>query len=200
MRLHDELTKAGERYRITFVPEPICWTEVPTDLRTLKTQRARWQRGLSESLWMHRGLLFRRNAGLVAWVGMPFTILVEWLAPVIEVVGYAYMIVGLVLGFVDIEVMAIFLAVAVGFGTLLSVMGLVLEEMSFKVYSSAGQVLRLFGAALVENFGGRQLMSLFRVIGMFQWIFGRRRTWGEMRRDAPWSPGEPDETPIADKV
>ncbi len=200
VRLHDYLTRVGRPYSITFVPEPICWTEVPTDLRTLRVQRARWQRGLSESLWMHRGLLFRPGGGWVSWVGMPFAVLVEWASPIVEVTGYAYMITGLVLGLVDLQVMAVFLVVAVGFGTLLSVMGLVLEEMSFKVYGQASQALRLFSAAVLENFGFRQLVSVFRLIGTLQWLFGRRRTWGEMRRGAPWGRQTTKPAPATDRA
>lgn len=186
VRLHHHLVEKDEPYQITFVPEPICWTEVPTDLSVLRTQRARWQRGLSESLWMHRGLMFHRRAGWVGWIGMPFMFLVEWLSPVIEVVGYVYMVLGLLFGFVDREVMAVFLAVSIGFGTLLSVMGLVLEEISFKVYSRPGQAARLFLAAVLENFGFRQLISLFRMIGILQWLVGTQRKWGDMQRQAPW--------------
>lgn len=200
VRLHDHLTSIRRPYQITFVPEPICWTEVPTDLRTLFVQRARWQRGLSESLWMHRGMLFRRGGGVISWVGMPFTIVVEWLSPIVEVVGYAYMLAGFAFGFVDLEVMLVFLAVAVGFGTLLSLMGLALEEMSFKVYGRASQVLRLFAAAVVENFGFRQLVSVFRLVGTVQWLLGRKRTWGDMQHRAAWSPETTDERPILEKA
>ena len=190
VRIHHHMRRLKQPYRITFVPEPICWTEVPADLRTLRHQRARWQRGLSESLWQHRGLIFHRNGGLVGWVGMPFMVIVEWASPIVEVFGYTYMIVGLALGWVDWQVMAIFLLVAIGFGTLLSVMGLVLEEMSFKVYARAGQALKLFAAALIENLGFRQMVSVFRLIGTVQWLFGRRPKWGDMQRQAPWNSRE----------
>ncbi|NKB88589.1 MAG: glycosyltransferase [Acidobacteria bacterium] len=188
VRMHRILRAARRDYRITFVPEPICWTEVPEDLRTLRIQRARWQRGLSESLWSNRRLLFHPQGGAAGWVGFPFMVLVEWLSPIVEVFGYAYMFIGLAMGWVDLPVMLVFLAVAVGFGTLLSVMGLVLEEMSFKVYSHAGQMVRLFAIAVIENFGFRQLMSVYRLIGTLQWIFGARHNWGDMQRRAPWGP------------
>ncbi len=194
VRLHHHFCDREQPYKITFVPEPICWTEVPTELKVLKTQRARWQRGLSESLWRHRQLMFHRNGGWVGWVGMPFMLLVEWLSPAIEVVGYVYMLLGLLLGFVDYQVMAIFLSVSIGFGTLLSVMGLVLEEISFKVYSRPGQAVRLFAAAVLENFGFRQLVSLFRLLGILQWLAGTEHQWGEMNHQAPWE-SETDPAP-----
>jgi cellulose synthase/poly-beta-1,6-N-acetylglucosamine synthase-like glycosyltransferase len=199
VRLHNHLLTTGRDYRITFVPEPICWTEVPTDLKTMRIQRARWQRGLSESLWAHRSLMFRPRGGVVSWVGFPFMVLVEWASPLIEVVGYVYMIVGLLMGWVDISVMLVFLAVSVGFGTLLSVMGLVLEEMSFKVYRHAGQAVKLFAVAVLENFGFRQLMSVYRLIGTLQWLFGTRHHWGDMERTAPWQPEGSKELPAPDK-
>lgn len=200
VRLHHHLRQQGRDYRITFVPEPICWTEVPEDLGTLRRQRARWQRGLSESLWRHRGLPFLPRAGAVGWIGFPFMVAIEWLAPLVEVVGYAYMLIGLAMGWVDVSVMLVFLVVAVGFGTLLSVMGLVLEEMSFKVYTRADQVVRLFVAAVLENFGFRQLTALFRLFGTVQWIFGSRRQWGEMRRRAPWSRTPDSDNPVSDQA
>ncbi len=198
VRMHHHLCREGREYRITFVPEPICWTEVPEDLATLRKQRARWQRGLSESLWAHRSLMFRPGGGAVAWIGFPFMILVEWLSPIVEVVGYIYMAVGLAMGWVDLTVALVFLGVAVGFGTLLSVMGLVLEEMSFKVYTRAGEAMRLFAAAVIENFGFRQLMSLFRLIGTVQWLVGSRRQWGDMKRRAPWSPDGAKKIPASE--
>lgn len=183
VRLHHHLREQGTPYRITFVPEPICWTEVPTDLRTLKNQRMRWQRGLSESLLAHRGLLFARGGGAVSWIGFPFMVLVEWLAPVIEVTGYLYMTVGFLVGFVDPWVMAVFLMVAIGFGTLLSLMGLLLEELSMSVYTRPREIVVLFGAAILENFGYRQLVSVFRLMGILQWLVGSGKgEWGEMRR------------------
>ncbi len=200
VRLHHYLRRERRDYKITFVPEPICWTEVPEDLGTLRTQRARWQRGLSESLWEHRGLAFRSGGGAVSWVGYPFMVLVEWLSPIIEVVGYVYMVVGLAMGWVDLPVMLIFLAVSVGFGTLLSVMGLVLEEMSFKVYTRAGQAVKLFAVAILENLGFRQLMSVYRLIGTVQWLVGARHHWGDMERRAPWEPDGSEELQVSDKA
>ncbi len=199
VRLHRKLRLADRDYRITFVPEPICWTEVPEDMTTLRKQRARWQRGLSESLWLHRELAFHPRGGTVGWIGFPFMLLVEWLSPLVEIVGYTYMLVGLAMGWVDTTVALIFLAVSVGFGTLLSVMGLVLEEMSFKVYARPGQAVKLFAAAVLENFGFRQAMSLFRLIGTLQWALGTRHHWGDMSRRAPWGPEGTNELKPSEK-
>jgi cellulose synthase/poly-beta-1,6-N-acetylglucosamine synthase-like glycosyltransferase len=44
VRMHHRLREARVPYRIRFVPDPVCWTEVPESLRVLQRQRNRWQR------------------------------------------------------------------------------------------------------------------------------------------------------------
>ena len=53
-RMHRHLRDRGIPYRIEFLPDPVCWTEVPEDLKTLARQRNRWQRGLMDSLRFHK--------------------------------------------------------------------------------------------------------------------------------------------------
>src|ERR687893_2740975 len=43
------LRENDRRYKISFVPDPIAWTEVPDTLRVLGRQRDRWHRGLLET-------------------------------------------------------------------------------------------------------------------------------------------------------
>jgi hypothetical protein len=62
VRLHRYHRFKGLPYRIGFVPDPICWTEAPVDLKTLRNQRIRWQRGLCESIVQSPDLLFNPKA------------------------------------------------------------------------------------------------------------------------------------------
>jgi cellulose synthase/poly-beta-1,6-N-acetylglucosamine synthase-like glycosyltransferase len=48
-RLHRHLLEKGADYRIQFVPDPVCWTEAPSDLKSLGRQRARGTR----DCWIH---------------------------------------------------------------------------------------------------------------------------------------------------
>lgn len=186
VRMHHYLRLIERPYRITQVPDPICWTDVPETLKALKSQRIRWQRGLSESLTMNFRLLFDRRGGFLSWLAFPFNVVFEWLGPVIEVTGYTYMIVGYFFGWVDLTVMLVFFVVAVGLGTLLSVMALLLEEMSFQVYEKPRDILTLFAAAVLENFGYRQMISVFRLWGLVHWAVGGTMTWGGRTRAPGW--------------
>ena len=169
-----------------FVPDPICWTEAPEDLRTLKNQRIRWQRGLAESLSMNFSLLFHPRSGAVGWLAFPFMIIFEWLGPLVEVTGYLFMFLIYLFGVISGQALWIFLFIAVGFGLLLSVSALMLEEMTFHLYPRGRHLARLLGAVLLENLGYRQINSLWRLIGLFRWLLRSRAHWGEMKRKGSW--------------
>jgi len=97
-RLHRHLLEARADYCIDFVPDPVCWTEVPSDLRSLGRQRARWQKGLLDVLWPNRDMLFRPRYGRIGCLALPYLWLFEFLAPVIEVSGIATIVLAALLG------------------------------------------------------------------------------------------------------
>lgn len=186
MRLHRVHRQRGIPYRIVYVPNPVCWTEVPESPRTLRHQRVRWQRGLAESLSMNMGLLFCRRAGWVGWVAFPFNVLFEWLGPVIELSGYIFMIVGFWYGVIAVPAFLAFTLVAIVLGVLQSTSALLLEEMSFHLYPNPRQVFTLFVMAILENFGYRQLTLIWRMEGLLHWLFGTKPRWGTMTRSGRW--------------
>src|SRR3984893_898935 len=86
-RLHRHLLDKGADYRIEFVPDPVCWTEVPSDLRSLGRQRASWHKSLLDVLWPNKDMLFRPRYGRIGCLALPYLWLFEFLAPVIELGG-----------------------------------------------------------------------------------------------------------------
>ncbi len=186
VRLHRYHRQQRIPYRIRYLPDPICWTECPQDLGTLGRQRSRWQRGLAESLGRHARLAFSRRGGTPGWLAWPFMTLFEWLGPLVELAGYCFMLGGFALGAVSLSALTLFLLVAIGMGILLSVNGLLLETLSFRVYTRRRDMLQLFLMAVLENLGYRQLNTLWRCRGLWQWFSRRRHHWGAMRRDGTW--------------
>lgn len=182
VRLHHHKRLRREPYRIVFLPDPICWTEAPEKLATLKNQRVRWQRGLMESLWAHRGLLFHPRGGEVSWLAYPVMLLFEAIGPVIELTGLLFFVVAIAAGWIDWPSFGAFMLLALGLGLMLSASALVLEEMSFHVYPRVRQLLPLAAAMLLEHLGYRQLTLWWRIVGMARWLRGRPAQWGEMRR------------------
>jgi cellulose synthase/poly-beta-1,6-N-acetylglucosamine synthase-like glycosyltransferase len=189
VRLHRLHREAGTPYRIVFVPDPICWTEAPESLRVLRSQRTRWQRGLAESLTMNRELAFGRRSGAAGWFAFPFMVVFEWLGPLIEVGGYVLMLTAAALGLLSWPAFAVFVLLAIGLGMALSACALLLEELSFHIYKRPRELALLAFGALAENFGFRQLVTLWRLEGLLRWASGARARWGEMTRTAHWQKG-----------
>src|SRR5215213_4690495 len=121
-RIHHVLRENDRKYRISFVPDPIAWTEVPDTLRVLGRQRDRWHRGLIDTLFRHRKMLFNPRYGTPGLLGLPYFL-------IFELLGYVAFLVGLVLGVLNAEFALAFLLVAVGLGVFLSTAAVFLEEL-----------------------------------------------------------------------
>jgi cellulose synthase/poly-beta-1,6-N-acetylglucosamine synthase-like glycosyltransferase len=186
VRIHHQLRTQGRPYRIEFVPDPVCWTEVPEDRQTLRNQRIRWQRGLSESLNAHWGLVFSRRGGWPGWVAFPYMVLFEWLGPLVELLGYIWTVYAWWAGFISWPAFLVFLLVSVGLGILLSVAGVLLEQLSFQMYPRLGQMVLLVLMAMAENLGYRQLNAWWRLVGLYRWATRDEGGWGVMKRRGGW--------------
>ena len=181
VRLHRYLRRRKERYEIPFIPDPVAWTEVPESLAVLARQRGRWQRGLVAAMWQYRGMLFNPRYGRVGLIAVPFYALGEMLAPLVEVFGYVIIVAGLMAGVVNVSFALLFVLVAWGYGMLLSLWAVVLEEVSFHRYRRFGDLVRLVLFATLENFGYHQCGVWWRLRAFFT-RRGRKHGWGEMTR------------------
>jgi cellulose synthase/poly-beta-1,6-N-acetylglucosamine synthase-like glycosyltransferase len=180
VRLHRYCREQGRRYRISFIADPICWTEAPSSLKVLTSQRDRWQRGLMEAMWCHRKMIGRRRYGLIGLFGMPYLLLFETLGPLIELLGYAVITLALVLGWVQPPLALAFFALAFSSGLIFSLGALRVEERAFQRYRRWRCLGRLLLAAVIENFGYRQFLTCVRVRALFR--SRRRGHWGDVRR------------------
>ena len=181
VRLHRHLRERGEEYRIAFVPDPVAWTEAPEDLRSLRGQRDRWQRGLGQALWVHRRMAGNPRYGAVGTLAFPYFVVFELFGPFVELLGYAVVIASAAVGALSVAFLAAFFAAAVLVGFFLSLSALALEEFSFRRYVRGREVGRLLVAAIIENVGYRQLLALWRTRALLDVARGGHG-WGEMRR------------------
>ncbi len=172
--LHRHLMDRGERYRILFVPYPICWTEVPGNLRMLARQRRRWHMGLAQSLYHNIGMLFNPRYGRIGLFAMPYQVLIELLGPVVEVGGYFVVAGSFMAGIVDVKFLVLFITLAVLIGVLLSTGAILLEELTYRRYPSLRDLFVLLIYGVLENFGYRQMNSLWRTEALLRTLLSRR--------------------------
>ncbi len=100
-RVHEHFLRLGRPYRILSMPEPVARTEGPDRIRSLTSQRARWQRVMLETAWHYRRMAFNPRYGPFGMVAFPFCILSEVLAPFVELIALATLAVAALLGEVN---------------------------------------------------------------------------------------------------
>jgi cellulose synthase/poly-beta-1,6-N-acetylglucosamine synthase-like glycosyltransferase len=173
--------ETGGPRRIDFVPDPVAWTEAPESLRVLGRQRDRWHRGLADVLWRHRGVFLNPKYGAMGLVSFPYFVLIELLAPFVEAIGLVGLVLGLILGAINVPFALLFFLTAYALGAVLTTMTLVLEEMSFHRYATFRDRVWLVVWALLENLGYRQMTVWWRLRGVVKYLRGSR-SWGSMER------------------
>jgi cellulose synthase/poly-beta-1,6-N-acetylglucosamine synthase-like glycosyltransferase len=181
VRLHRWAHEQDKPGKILFVPDPVCWTQVPSDWKSLLGQRDRWQRGLLESLWMHRGMFLNPRYGKAGMIGMPFYVIFEAFGPIFEMLGYLVLLVLWLFGRLNPGIALLFFVLAIVNGIILSVMALVLDDLLFKRYERARDLLKMIAAAFFEFLGYRQVLAVQRTASFLNVLF-RRGHWGKAKR------------------
>jgi len=183
MKIHRRMRAAGRDYVIEFVPEPVCWTQVPEDMSILAAQRIRWQRGALESFARHKGIFGRPRYGRVGALGMGNILLLDVVTPVVEALGYLLLPFFWLIGAVHWPFFLAYLALTFAFGVFISVGSLILEELELRRVPRATDLAILTLVAVLENFGYRQLNNVWRLMGHWRYLRGAAG-WGSMRRVA----------------
>jgi cellulose synthase/poly-beta-1,6-N-acetylglucosamine synthase-like glycosyltransferase len=181
VRLHRRLREEKIAYRIEFIPEPVCWTEVPEDLTILGRQRARWQRGALETFFTHKKMLFNPRYGRIGFIGFGHILVVDLMGPVVEVLGYVLVPLLWMLGLLSVDYLLAFIAVTFTLGIFISVATLILEEVELRRFPHARDLAILTAVAVIENFGYRQLANFWRIRGWWQFL-RKKQGWGTMTR------------------
>ena len=181
VKIHRHMLENRKDYLIRFVPEPLCWTQVPDSVHMLARQRIRWQRGALETFFKHARMLFNPRYGRVGMLGFANILLVDVLGPPIEVAGYLLIPVFWALGMISWAYLVAFLALTFVFGVFISVGSLILEEIELHRFPRPRDLMVLTIAAVLENFGYRQLNNIWRVTGFWRFLRGAEG-WGKMTR------------------
>jgi len=181
MRLHRASEPGTPPWRIVHVSDPVSFTEVPETLAILGAQRDRWQRGLAEVLSGNLDMLFNPRFGRLGMLVVPFFFVVELLGAVVELAGYAWFLLTVGLGTMQPSLALLYFVVAFLLGFLVSMQCLILDDLQTGFFRGARQRGVLALAALLENFGFRQLVLLYRIRGLIQYGLGDR-SWGQMSR------------------
>lgn len=181
VKLHRHMRETGQPYNITYIPEPVSWTEAPESWRILGNQRSRWQRGSLETFVKHRDMFLNPRYGRIGFFGMGQVFIIDVVGPLVEVFGYVLIPVFWALGLIAWDYALAFVGLVFVFGVFLSVATLILEEVELHRLKNARDLAVLTLVAVVENFGYRQIHNFWRLRGYWQ-FWRKQEGWGAMTR------------------
>jgi biofilm PGA synthesis N-glycosyltransferase PgaC len=175
-RIHERFLREKRPYRIISLPNMVAQTEGPNSIRSLVSQRARWQRVTLETIWHYRHMLGRPRYGSVGMLGVPYYVLFECLAPFFHVVSIGALIVAILTGAVAWPVYLAFIGMTL-FGTAIPTSVAVgLHDSGYRDYR-VGDVARMLALGPLD-------LLLYRPILLWA---GLRGTWEFLRKEKGWN-------------
>lgn len=181
VRVHRFMRTHKRKYMVKFCPEAICWTQGPMSFTDLQSQRRRWQIGLFDTLKSHIIMTLNPRFRSVGLLSIPYSWLFEFLGTVVETLGYFIIPFSLLMGELNMYFFILYFFLAVMFGIMLSVGGIILEQNTRKGCMSSSQAMKLSLYAILENFGYRQAITLFRFGGIVRYR-KYKSSWGQIKR------------------
>jgi len=180
VKLHRYFREHNIPYQMRYVPDSVCWTQAPEGYSVLATQRCRWQRGMLQTLWKHRTMIFNPMYGRVGIVGMGYFFFMDVVAPIVEILGYILVPLAYLNDRVSFDFFLAYMAITFAYGVFLSTGALLLDMLVTRTVR-ARDLAMLTVSAIMENFGYRQWNNWWRLEGFYQ-FFTRRTDWGAMPR------------------
>jgi len=168
-------------YKVSFIPDPLCWTEAPASYKILGRQRNRWTRGTIETLQIHKKMFFNRRFGILGILSYPYWVFYELLAPLIEFSGFVGLTIFAMAGYISWPFFLLLLAFILSFGFLYSVFAILIEVLTFNQYKRRTDIFKLILIAFAEPLFFHPFVVWSAVRGNLDFI-RKKKSWGEMTR------------------
>ena len=181
-RISQHMCDEERPYAIRYIPQALCWTEGPSNIKILYRQRVRWARGLWQFIATHFKRMFNPKYKQFAWAVLPYNLIFELLAPIIELTGIAYYIYIVVTGQINWYYAIILLIFVYTFSIFITLTSLLWDQLVFRQYRSWKEIIVLGARSLLEPVLYHPILLVSALVGYFYQIFGLKNTWGAMER------------------
>ncbi|MEG2157297.1 MAG: glycosyltransferase [Bacteroidaceae bacterium] len=183
IRMVTYMCDSGRQYKIVQIPKTCCWTEGPSNLFILNRQRTRWGRGLLQYFSIHHKVLFNAKYRQMGLITLPYLLLFEFAAPIIEATGFFVFLWLVLTDAVNWDTMWIIFFMIYGFCQFLTIVICFFDYYIGSFYQrSFREYLLLILASLFEPFIYHPFVTFFSIKGYFSFLTTRNFKWGEMTR------------------
>jgi len=169
-------------YAVKYIPKTLCWTEGPDHMKTFVRQRVRWARGLFQIIKKHRKLIFNPKYKKLGWLVMPYNLLFEFLAPIVELLGIIYLIYLAITGHMNWNMAVMMLGMVYSFSVFMTTYSILLDHLIYRYYDSWREIGKLCITAFIEPFIYHPVIVYSSLKGIVQELLGTKHAWGAMPR------------------
>lgn len=183
VRMRKYMASRNEKYRVAYIPEPLCWTEAPSSLKILGSQRNRWTRGTIDTIFMHGDLFFNPKYGVMGMLSFPYWVFFEWLAPIIETLGLLYFILLAIFGFPNWVFFSAMFFFVYFFAISFSSYAILYDHLVFHRYTKKRMLLKLLVTSWLEPFFYHPMVTWWALCGNWDYFVRKKKVWGKMTRE-----------------
>ncbi len=169
-------------YTVEYIPDSLCWTEVPEDLKILVNQRDRWARGNLETLNTHRDMFFNSKYGRLGLISYPYWFFYEWLAPILEFFGVISIVLFYYLGILNLSFFLAITAAVYMYSVMFSFYAILWDVYSYNEYKKTKDILILMFCAIIEPFTFHPIVVWAAIRGNYKKLFKIKSGWGSQVR------------------
>ena len=187
VRMRRYMEEKKQPYKVTFIPDPLCWTEAPSSFLILGRQRNRWMRGTIETLGMHKKMFYNPRYRLLGMLSYPYWFFFEMMAPIIEFFGVVVFIIMASMGIVEWPIFFSLLLFIISFGFLYSSFAIFMEVITYNQYKKRTDILKLLLTSFSEPFIYHPFIVWASIRGITD-LLRKKKNWGEMTRQGFGSP------------
>lgn len=182
VRMRKYMADQHIKYKVAYIPDPLCWTEAPSSLKVLGSQRNRWTRGTIDTLFLHWKVFLNPKYGFMGMVSHPFWVFFEWLAPIIEVSGILYFILIVIFGEPNWPFFYVMLFFVYFFSITFSTYAILFDHLAYHRYKKKRMIMKLILTSWLEPILYHPLVVYWALRGNFDYFFKKKKGWGTMTR------------------
>jgi cellulose synthase/poly-beta-1,6-N-acetylglucosamine synthase-like glycosyltransferase len=178
VRMRRHCYRNGIEHTISYLPDIMCWTQAPSDYASLLKQRNRWHRGLIETLFHNRAMMFNPLYGVVGMVTLPYYFLIEALNPLVTGLGAVAIVLLYLAGLVNHETILLFFVLEFVWGIALNIFSFWLDIFLMHKFRLR-EIVTLVLDSFLEPFYYKPLVKMEQLIATFTFM---NTHWGEIKR------------------
>jgi cellulose synthase/poly-beta-1,6-N-acetylglucosamine synthase-like glycosyltransferase len=181
-RIRKLMHKKKEAFLIIYIPESLCWTEVPNTLEMFLRQRVRWARGLVQTLYLHKSVFFNPKYGKTGLLVFPYFVFYEFFVPILEVIGIIVLILDFLFFNINLDYLLIGTAFVYLFYITITLISVFLDQIIYKHYTGIKEVLILIFMIFIEPIVFHPINVYASIKGYWHFLGQKEQKWGTQVR------------------